>query len=183
MKIILVRHGESERNAKVSAGRDTPLTKKGKLQAELLGKKLKKEKIKIDKIYTSNLIRSRETAKIISEEIKVPVKTGFKGLNEYGVKSLKNRLRTLFNLRVRKLKKFLEEITKNKEKDKTIMVVAHGVTNRMIIGILLGMPLKKQLLQIWQHNAAISILTWNKKFKNWGLEFSNDRSHLPEKMK
>ncbi len=49
MKIILVRHGESEFNAKKIISEDSPLTKKGTLQAEALGKELRKDKIKINK--------------------------------------------------------------------------------------------------------------------------------------
>ena len=183
MKIILVRHGESEFNAKKIISEDSPLTKKGKLQAEALGKKLKKDKIKINKIYTSNLSRSKETGKIISKIIKVPIKTGFKGLNEYGSENLRSRLRILFNLRIRKLKKFLKEIAKDKEKNKTILVVAHGVTNRIIIGHLLKIPIKKQLFRLMQENTGLSILSWNEYFKNWRLNSLNDLSHLSEKLK
>lgn len=183
MKIILVRHGESEHNAKISDNKDSSLTKKGKIQAEHLGKRLKKEKIKIDKIYTSNLIRSKQTAEIISKIIKVPIGKNFEGLNEYPSKHLRNRLKILFDFRIGKLKKFLNEIAKGREKNKTILIVAHGVTNRIIIGHLLEIPLRKQLLRLWQHNTAISVLVWNRDFKNWGLESLNDVSHLSEKLK
>lgn len=183
MKIILVRHGESEHNAKISTSADSQLTKKGRTQAEHLGKKLKKEKIKIDIIYTSNLVRSKQTGEIISKIINVQIKENFEGLNEYDSKTLRNRFRILFNQRIKTLKKFLSEIEKNKEKEKTILIVAHGITNRIIIGYLLQIPLKKQLLRFRQENTGLSLLLWNMDFKNWQLNSMNDISHLPKKLK
>ncbi len=183
MKVILVRHGESEHNIGKSTNLDSTLTKNGERQAELLGKKLKKEKVKIDTIYTSSMIRSKQTGEIISKIIKVPIKENFEGLSEYPSQHLKSKLRILFNLRLRRLKKFLKEITKVREKDKTIMIVAHGITNRIIIGVLLQIPLKRQLLRLQQKNTALNILDWNQDFKNWRLDSMNDISHLKDKFK
>ena len=183
MKILLVRHGESEHNSGKSANKDSSLTKKGKSQAEHLGKKLRKEKIKIDKIYTSNLIRSKQTAEIISKIIKVPIKKSLEELNEYPSANLRNKIKIFFNARIKKLRNLLNSIAKDKEKNKTIPIVAHGVTNRIIIGHLLEIPLGKQLLRLWQHNTAVSVLIWNKNFKNWGLESMNDVNHLPKNLK
>ena len=50
MRIIFVRHGESEHNAKLTDVEDSDLTKKGKEQAKHLGESLKKQKISA--IYT-----------------------------------------------------------------------------------------------------------------------------------
>src|SRR3989344_209183 len=133
MKIILIRHGESEHNAKITLSRDSKLTKKGEIQAKHLGEKIKNKKIKIDKIYTSNLIRSKQTAEIISKIVKVPIKKNFEELNEYPSVNLKSFFVRLLNMRLVKLKRLLAEITKNRRKDKTILVVAHGITNRIIM--------------------------------------------------
>ena len=183
MKIILVRHGESEHNAGKTESKDSKLTKRGEIQARHLGGKLKKEKIKISEIYTSHLIRSKQTAEIISKIIKVPVKKEFTELNEYHEKFLKIPLIKYFNLRIGKLKKLLKKITKDREKDKTIMIVAHGITNRIIIGHLLKIPIGKKLLRFVHHNVGLSTLRWNKKHKDWMLESMNDVSHLPRRLK
>jgi len=90
MKIVLVRHGESGHNARMNDNKNSSLTKKGKIQAELLGKRLKREKIKIDKIYTSNLIRSKQTAEIVSKIIKIPISKSFEEFSEYPSANLKN---------------------------------------------------------------------------------------------
>ncbi|MBI4116268.1 histidine phosphatase family protein [Candidatus Pacearchaeota archaeon] len=181
MKIILARHGESEHNAKLTEDKDSILTERGRMHTAYLGKKLKKENI--SEVYASNLKRAKETAGIISKIIKVPVKYFFRELDEYSGKNLKFAIIGLFNLRLRKLKKILNKISKEREKDKTILIVAHGITNRIIIGHLLQMPLKKQLLSLWQHNTGLNVLSWNKDHKNWGLESLNDLSHLPKRLK
>src|SRR3989344_8936348 len=123
MKIILIRHGESEHNAKITLSRDSKLTKKGEIQAKHLGEKIKNKKIKIDAIYTSNLIRSKQTAEIISKIIKVPIKKSFSEFNEYGEHNLKIALIGFFNQRIRKLKKLLNEISKDKNKNKTVLII------------------------------------------------------------
>lgn len=183
MKIILVRHGESENNARISDDKDSSLTKKGKRQAEHLGRSLKKQKIDINYIYTSNLKRSKETAEIISKITKIPIKESFKGLDEYHSKYLRRKLSASFNSRIRELKRFLRNIAKDKEKDKTILIVAHGVTNRVIIGYFVQLPLRKQLLRFKQDNTGLTILDWNKNYKNWNLRFMNNINHLPESLK
>jgi len=65
MKLILVRHGETDENAaKVSQGHlNTPLTEKGRKQAKEVAEKLKDEKI--DLCYCSDLDRCLDTTKEI----------------------------------------------------------------------------------------------------------------------
>ncbi len=70
--IYFVRHGESEANARgVFAGQkeDSLLTEKGREQAKITGQLVKSEISKIDKIITSSLKRTKETAEIIAKEI------------------------------------------------------------------------------------------------------------------
>ena len=178
MKIILIRHGESEHNAGITNGKDTCLTKNGILQTKKLGDYLKKQNIKFDEIYTSNLIRSKQTGEIISKIIKVPIKKSYEEFNEYESKELKNRLRRILHRRLTNLKKLLKVISKEKNKDKNIIIVAHGITNRIIIGLLLNIPLKRQLLGFRQNNVGVSELIWEEEHKNWQLELLNDTSHL-----
>jgi len=182
MKIILVRHGESEHNSGKSKSNDSSLTKKGEIQAKHLGEKLKKERIKIDAIYTSNLIRSKQTAEIISKIIKVPIKKSFDEFNEYHAYHVKSKFMGLLSPRLRALKKLLKKISRDREKDKTILIVAHGKTNRIIIAYLLQIPLGKYLFRLAQHNTGFSVLYWNKTFQNWRLQSMNDFTHLPRRL-
>jgi broad specificity phosphatase PhoE len=66
-RIYIVRHGLSKGNLdKVICGHhDTPLTDFGRQQAELVGKHF--SKLRIDKVYSSDLSRALETAKIIAK--------------------------------------------------------------------------------------------------------------------
>lgn len=67
--IYFARHGQTVWNVenKICGATDIELTEKGHEQAELLGKKILEEGIKIDKILYSPLIRASETARHISE--------------------------------------------------------------------------------------------------------------------
>ena len=65
MKLLLVRHGQSTYNLanKFTGWRDPPLSELGKNQAEETAIKL--QKYHIDVIYSSSLIRAKQTAEII----------------------------------------------------------------------------------------------------------------------
>jgi len=67
LKIILVRHGESEDNVtRIIAGhRPTPLTDLGKEQAQELGQLLVELGIKLDAVYSSDLKRASQTTEIL----------------------------------------------------------------------------------------------------------------------
>ncbi|MFA5248311.1 MAG: class I tRNA ligase family protein [Patescibacteria group bacterium] len=76
-KLILVRHGESENNIKdiISTQLDKyDLTEKGKKQAKEAAKKIKAEISKDEVVlFSSPILRARETANIIAHEIKVEI--------------------------------------------------------------------------------------------------------------
>lgn len=72
MKIIFVRHGESEANAAlVVGGPDSPLSEVGVEQARLTGMKLKDQGIA--QIISSPYLRAQQTAEIIAGELGIPV--------------------------------------------------------------------------------------------------------------
>ena len=73
--IYLTRHGETKWNEKklVQGHTDIPLNEKGKKQSELLKNKLKN--INFDAVFSSNLLRAKNSAEIITWEKKLPVKT------------------------------------------------------------------------------------------------------------
>jgi len=72
-KLILLRHGQSQWNFenKFTGWKDVPLTEKGKNEAKKAGQLIKKHKIKIDKIFSSNLQRANETAEIAIKEAEI----------------------------------------------------------------------------------------------------------------
>ena len=65
-KIILIRHGETVFNTegKIQGSLDSPLTKIGVQQAQAVARRLRSEPLA--KIYTSDLGRALETAKLIA---------------------------------------------------------------------------------------------------------------------
>lgn len=65
----MCRHGQSRANADgLLAGHiDSPLNKVGRQQAAELGKLAKGSGLRFDHVYTSPLVRAKETAKIIAE--------------------------------------------------------------------------------------------------------------------
>jgi phosphoserine phosphatase len=75
MELILIRHGETNWNKnEIYRGRaDVTLNKTGLRQAELVGQYLSAEKI--DVIYSSPLKRALKTARAISAQQKIKVKT------------------------------------------------------------------------------------------------------------
>ena len=71
MKLILLRHGESQWNLenRFTGWKDVPLTPKGIKEAEFSGHQIKDEKISISSIHTSLLQRATHSAEIVSEII------------------------------------------------------------------------------------------------------------------
>lgn len=73
MNFYLTRHGETQWNVeqRIQGSTDTALTALGTRQAELLAKRL--EGMKIDVIYSSDLVRASRTAEIIAGKVNAPI--------------------------------------------------------------------------------------------------------------
>jgi hypothetical protein len=71
--ITLLRHGESLGNyeGRHQGQADFPLTDRGRIQTQALLKRWKSERISFDLIISSPLKRARETAEMISAELKI----------------------------------------------------------------------------------------------------------------
>jgi len=90
---FILRHGESTRNVEKRASCwpekiKSPLTEKGIKQIKKAAKELKKKKI--DLIFSSDLLRTKQTAEIVSKEIRVKIKLD-KRLREVNVGILNNK--------------------------------------------------------------------------------------------
>ena len=177
MRIYLVRHGEKE-----PEGENPHLTKKGIRQSKRLAKKLKK--IKFDKIYSSNLNRTMETAEIVSKKLKLrPIHEPL--LKEFETdifRTTKNKWKKEEKIQYKKLILFINNLTKDKTKKKYILVIAHGFVNRIIMSYLLKMPLKRFII-FKQDETCLNILKWREKYGNWQLEKMNDNSHVPRRLR
>jgi broad specificity phosphatase PhoE len=177
MRLIIVRHGETEENVKQIlqghiAGK---LTKKGMDSAKKLASLLRKEKI--DLILSSDLERAIYTTKVVAKFHKVPVHY-HKNLRErsYGIfdgtgghsleeaekasglsrdefRPPKGESRIDMRNRVKKLMDRFYE----KYKDKTILVSTHGGVIRCLASIYLRVPLD-QTLKMKTTNSGILII-------------------------
>ena len=160
-KFIVIRHGESEKNILGIESDEVdkyPLTEKGKKGIKDKISKLKREDIDI--IFSSPILRARESAGIINEELKKEVvfDDRLKEVN-YGKwlglnvekfldehKKLKEAAESVMDFRlgetgesrnevVARVREFLEEIN-NKYSGKTVLIVGHGIINAAIRKIL-----------------------------------------------
>jgi probable phosphoglycerate mutase len=188
MKILLIRHGESIANAKgIHQGQriDSPLSEKGLAQAKLVAESLEKEKI--DVIYSSDSLRAKETAEIIKGKRKIELRLD-KRLREFDIGDLtenENRW-VLFNDLKKKeskekgiktydikapngeseydhflrVKEIIDEILI--EKDKSILIVAHGGTNRVFFGAIKQLQ-KEEMPWIKQNNCCINEIEFDGK--------------------
>jgi 2,3-bisphosphoglycerate-dependent phosphoglycerate mutase len=77
MKLILLRHGQSQWNLenRFTGWKDVDLTDKGIQEAKFAANQINQERIHISSIYTSKLLRAIRTAKIVCNEINFPLKS------------------------------------------------------------------------------------------------------------
>lgn len=200
-KIFLIRHGQSEWNKlnKIQGQKNTILTELGEKQALYMGNRLINEKIDI--IYTSDLKRAYDTAKIISNEINKPLISSdaireinfgpWEGLNteelldkykdEYLTwnkepdKLNMDGVETLEDLKNRGMK-YINNIIKENQ-NKNIAIVSHGAMLKVIILGLLGMEMS-YYKNISLNNVSLSIVECRD--YNNVLTLLNDTSHLKE---
>lgn len=177
MKIYLVRHAEKE-----SEGENPHLTKTGIKQAKALAKRLGKKKF--DEFYCSDMNRTRETSEIVSKVIKMKPKIE-SSLNEYEAEDIKKDLSKWNNeekKRYKLLVEFMKKINKSANKKKTVLIIAHGITNRIMMSYFLDIPIKRTIT-FRQNETCVNILLWYEKFRNWRLEKMNSTGHLSRRLK
>lgn len=181
MRLILVRHGETESNVKkIMQGQSHgKLSKNGKKQVKELALKLKAHKV--DMIFSSDLERAAHTTKAIAKFHKVPVyhvsvlremHVGiFEGkswelFNNHLEKSgLKARFRpkngeSYYDVRKR-MHEFVKKLYKD-YKDKTILISTHGIAIKCVLSACLKIPLN-EAYELPTKNAGYIILDVNEK--------------------
>jgi len=178
MDIIFVRHAEKE-----GIGENPPLTMRGIKQAKYLARKMKKLG-RFDEFYCSNMNRAKQTADIVSKKIKMKPKIE-ESLNEFESELLlknKSKWKKDQKTHYNSLIFFLKKITKKPGEKKVILIIAHGITNRMILSYFLNLNLGG-IIRFRQSESGINSVYWAEKFKNWRLKLWNENSHLPERLK
>lgn len=156
-KILVVRHGQDEDNANhiLNGHRQKPLTPLGRQQARQVAGRL--NEMSIDRIYTSPLQRTKETATIIAEKLATTpeviehpllierdfgVLTGkpLSAIPEYATELLEtDRVIYFLNAEgaetfpqvLKRLKTFIEEMHQ-KHPGETVLAVTHGDAGKML---------------------------------------------------
>jgi len=166
-KYILLRHGETKHQALGSGLLYSeeeqfalPITKRAEKEIKQTAKKLKN----IDLIYSSDYYRTKQTANIVSKELKIPVKLDkrLRDLN-FGIFAGKLGIlhKEMFSSKMQRFSKkpskgeswrdvkkrvvgFLKDIDK-KHKNKTILIVTHADPVWLIASFLKGLTEKEAL--------------------------------------
>jgi phosphoserine phosphatase len=181
-RLILTRHGETLWNieGRVQGALDSPLTEKGILQAQGLGKRLRSEGI--TKIYSSDLPRAMQTADQVRIELGLSEILISSSLRELSFGEWEGKvwweLRTLYPdlfllwdtgpHRVQipggesmwevthRAWKFIQELLK-RHTGETICIVTHGMTLQLLVKKALGLSVDQWENVPWQHNTAVNI--------------------------
>lgn len=200
-KLYIVRHGETVWNTekRTQGMLDSPLTKKGVIQANKLAERLLDEDI--DYIYTSDLSRAYDTAKIISDKLDIELKVdeqlremnygNWQGLTLDDLKSKYNEDLILWRTEPHKVtikdaETFLEvqrrtlnviNSLKDNHGNKNVVIVSHGSTIKCLILGILGIDIS-HYRKLSQHNTAVNII----EFRDYSpvLTLLNDTNHLRE---
>ncbi len=167
IRILLIRHGETDLTGRVLYGRmpGVHLSPDGCRQAQALSSGLR-AKYTVDAIVSSPLERAMETARYLAEDLSLPISTDndlleldygewmgktFVEIREQDYWDLYNRLRStssppggefLMQVQARAwiaVLRILEE--HSGEKEATVAVVSHGDVIRALLVLFLGMPL------------------------------------------
>lgn len=205
MRLILVRHGETQWNyLKKTQGRsDTLLSSRGVEQAKRIAKRL--SNMKIDAVYTSPLKRAKDTAFEICVQSKLMLSIDtaltefsfgawegltFAQIAERYPEQLKNWNTDPLNCKIpgksenleelmERSRRFIEQI-RLKHADETIVAVTHSVTGKAIIIDALGLH-AAGFLSIHMDNASMSMIDYRD--DRTVLRLLNDICHLEEEGK
>ena len=203
MKFFLIRHGESKAaKKKIIAGQsNVSLTKLGKVQAATLGQDFLESQIKFDAVYSSDIMRASETAKLICEKLGIEEIIFDKRLREQDAGIFEGRKtnsltreerefleNTMINLDLRvpdgetnkemtkRIKEAFNEIISNNPEDANILLIAHGGTlYHILVKILDLLPLN---LPEWFENCAKNVIERKSQMREWYIIMLNNKEML-----
>lgn len=197
VNLYLIRHGKQNSTL---CNVDVELSEEGRIQAELLRERLKN--YNIDALYSSNLLRARQTAEIINEafhlphEIREEIREISFGLlegrsdeyNEEHFHEFKEEQKKLIDdipypdgengtSVYERAMPVIQEIVQSGNKN--IAVVTHGGTIRVLLAALFGKnQAKRFLFGVSLENTGITQLIYNCNNDRFYLERFNDFAHL-----
>lgn len=197
MNIYLIRHG---RQCDTRCNVDVPLSVEGEHQAELLGERM--QTWGIEKLYSSDMIRARQTAEIVNKYLQIPhqIVPAFRELNFGDMEGMDDdEIQIKFagfkveqdklgqDMRypggesagdlVQRAMPALIEAAKGSERK--IAIVCHGVWIRAVLCHILGIDMAKwRILGVSFENASISQINYYAQKQSFTLEVFNDFAHL-----
>ena len=201
MNIYLIRHG---RQCSKLCNVDVELAPEGREQADLLGQRLKT--YDIEAVYSSDLIRARETADIINKHLNKPgvIDERWQEANFGGMTGLTNdEMREKYGDFLEKRATMTEDIPYpdggencrmvfersfealkdlTKENYENVCVVTHGGVIRALLTGIVGADYAKWLTYGRQlENCSISHILYDEKMKTFHIERLNDFAHFEGK--
>ena len=199
MRLILVRHGQTEWNAggRYQGQSNVALSETGRKQAISLAERFPVNAL--DAIYASDLDRAKETAECVGQKLGVAVRMesafrelsfgDWEGLTYQEISSRwpeeADKLftapdelvipngETFQELQKRALDKI--HLLYEKHIDQTVAIFAHGAINKTILAGLMHIPLH-YLWSLRQDNTAVNILRLDGRYVS--VELINSTSHL-----
>lgn len=201
MNIYLIRHG---RQCSKLCNVDVELAPEGREQADLLGQRLKT--YDIEAVYSSDLIRARETADIINKHLNKPrvIDERWQEANFGGMTGLTNdEMREKYGDFLEKRATMTEDIPYpdggencrmvfersfealkdlTKENYENVCVVTSGGVIRALLTGIVGADYAKWLTYGRQlENCSISHILYDEKMKTFHIERLNDFAHFEGK--
>lgn len=185
-RLLLMRHAEAQPGPEQDEpGRfstaDTPLSKRGRRQAERVGQRLAEDAVRVDAVYASSAVRCRETAELVAEaldgEREVRVREDLLEIPyaEPGADYATIMARIVEAARALRedpdptlatgtswreaTERFAEALEAIQAEHERPLVVAHGAQNRAWLTELLGMP-PHRLFSLAQDHACVNAIRW-----------------------
>ncbi len=179
LRIYLARHGETDwnRDHRLQGDTDIPLNSTGRQQAAKLAERLKG--VHLDAVYSSTLSRSRDTAEIVRGEVPLNSLAGLRErrIGKFEGKYLDKRIDPetaqeyprrsrdpddeldggeSLNQFYDRVRTTFEEI-RRQHRSGAILIVAHAITNQMILRAVFGLTLE-QTTSIRQANDELYMI-------------------------
>ena len=166
MILYIARHGESLGNTGQDNSKNPKLSETGVLQAQLLGKRMKK--IKLDYILSSTLKRAISTAEETAKYQQCTVKTDPMLIEVEDNESKEAAYERAKNV--------INNIKNSFCNDERVIIFAHGTFNNYLINAAIGFDIRDNF-NFCQENTGLTCIKFlsDDRIK---IEFSNDYCHL-----
>lgn len=200
MNLYLIRHG---RQNSYICNADVPLSEEGCIQADFLGKRL--INYNIDMLYSSDLVRAVETARIINKYLELThiVKKEFREISfgalegntseynkEHFVEFMKEQDKLISDIPYpggengqdvcNRMYPVIQDIARSGYEN--VVIVTHGNAIRSLLTKILGIDYAKKLLfSNTLENCSITHLKYVKEKDRFYLERLNDYAHIEHK--